>query len=154
MSLGYSAPVVFRHFGSSLLTSFAGIAALFAVGLGGCSGCNGGDLECVEAQPEDCQPLYQPTFDEVFTRTIEPKCAVSGGACHSAEGAKGGLRLHTADAAYEQLVGAERVIPGDRSCSLMAIRIEGGGGVMPPGTPLSEAERCAVETWIRDGAKR
>jgi len=120
----------------------------------GCSGCSGGDLDCVEAQAADCQPLYQPTYDQVFARTIEPRCAVSGGACHSGSDSKGNLRLDDIDQAYSQLVDTGRVLPGDAACSLLVIRIEGGGGVMPPGAPLSEAERCAVETWVANGAKR
>lgn len=124
------------------------------MGLAACSACSGDDLACVDPQPADCQPLYQPVFDEVFARTIEPRCALSGGACHSASGAQGGLMLHEIDVAYEHLVGQGRVKPGDASCSLLVIRIEGGGGVMPPGTPLSEAERCSVETWVANGAKR
>ncbi len=152
--VGYS-PAVSRARSISLSPWFSPAALMtLTLGLGGCSGCSGDDLACVEPQPSDCQPLYQPVFDEVFARTIEPRCALSGGACHSASGAKGGLRLDTADVAYEHLVDQGRVVPGDASCSLMVIRIEGGGGVMPPGTPLSEAERCAVETWVANGAKR
>ncbi len=120
----------------------------------GCSGCSGDDPECVDVEVANCAPLYHPTWEEVFSRTIAPRCAVEGGACHSGSDAKGGLRMDDIDETYSQLVGDGRVLPGDASCSLLVIRIEGGGGVMPPGTPLSDAERCAVETWVADGAQR
>ena len=48
-----------------------------------------------------------------------------------------------------------RISAGDTSCSLLLVRVAGGGGgIMPPGAPLSEAERCALETWVRNGAAR
>ncbi len=141
-----------------LASLFTAVTATLLVGLAlfqtGCSGCAGDDLECVVPQAADCQPLYQPVFDEVFARTIEPRCAVSGGACHSGSGAKGDLQLDDIDLAYSELVDKGRVKPGDAACSLLVIRIEGGGGVMPPGTPLSEPERCAIETWVANGAVR
>jgi len=118
------------------------------------SGCSGGDLACVEAVASDCQPLYQPTFDEVFARTLTPRCAINGGACHSGSNAKKGLRMDEIEEAYSLLVNGGRVLPGDSACSLLSIRLEGGGGVMPPGAQLSEAERCAVQTWVANGAKR
>lgn len=116
--------------------------------------CSSGDPACVESPSADCQPLYQPTYEEVFNRTIVPRCAVSGGACHSGSDAKGGLRMDDIDETYAQLVGEGRVIPSDASCSLMVIRIEGEGGLMPPGAKLSDAERCAVATWVANGAER
>ncbi|MCP4445198.1 MAG: hypothetical protein GY811_07640 [Myxococcales bacterium] len=128
------------------------LAAVVAVALS--SGCSGGEPACVEAIAPDCQPLYQPTYQEVFSRTIVPRCAVEGGACHGGSGSQGGLRMDDIDETYAHLVGEGRVVPGDASCSLLVIRMEGGGGFMPPGTPLSEAERCAVQTWVTEGAQR
>ena len=51
---------------------------------------------------------------------------------------------------------APRVIPGDPSCSLVVERMvsEDPKQLMPPGSMLSEAERCVIVQWIQDGAKR
>lgn len=118
------------------------------------SGCESGAEQCIETQVS-CNPLYQPVFDEVFTRTIQPSCAIAGGACHSGESAQAGLRMDDVDQAYRLLVEEGRLIPGDPSCSLLSARLVGTrGGVMPPGAMLSDTERCAIETWIADGAKR
>ena len=81
-------------------------------------------------------------------------CAV-GSTCHSAAGDRGGLTLTSAQGAYDELVGEERVIPGDAGCSDMIQRIlSDGDDAMPPGSPLSEAERCALIQWVANGAER
>lgn len=117
------------------------------------SACESEGEQCIEAQAT-CNPLYQPVFDEVFSRTIQPSCAIAG-ACHSGPSAQAGLRMDDADEAYRLLVDEGRLIPGDPSCSLLTSRLVGTrGGVMPPGAMLSDTERCAIETWIADGAKR
>ena len=79
---------------------------------------------------------------------------MSGGACHAGSDAKAGLRMDEIEEAYNLLINGGRVVAGDASCSLMVVRMEGGGQVMPPGGMLSESERCAVETWIAQGANR
>lgn len=105
-----------------------------------------------------CQPLYDPTFDNVYEKTLAKTCALSGSSCHSAEGAQGGLSFESADAAYEHLTGGgdPKVKSGDAACSLLVERIEStdDATLMPPGSPLSDAERCAIEQWIQNGAKR
>ncbi len=126
------------------------LSALLSAGLGACSG---DAATCVSELGASCQPLYQPVYSEVFTRTLQPRCALEGGSCHSLEGAKAGLIMDDMDTTYQALVDEGRVSPGDTTCSTLLVRLGGGGGgVMPPGAPLSEAERCAVEQWIRDGA--
>lgn len=127
-------------------------------------GCDDGvaePLACVTDLPAvDCAPLYTPIYDQVFSQTLAPKCAVAGGACHAASGARGGLILEDADDAYAHLLdppsGPPRVIPADPGCSPMVQRLfaDATDGLMPPGSPLSAEERCAVVTWIRDGALR
>ena len=143
-----------RRFASRVLASVASIA--LASGCGEPS--NSGSGECVaDLDPSACSPLYSPTFDDVFTRTLTKTCALSGGACHAAEGDAGGLSFESADAAYEHLTGGTkpRVIAGDAACSLITVRIEAKDDrIMPPGSPLSEAERCAIEQWIENGATR
>ncbi|MFT3769240.1 MAG: hypothetical protein QM820_27695 [Minicystis sp.] len=83
---------------------------------------------------------------------------MSGASCHAAEGNQGGLAFTDADTAYALLLGQSgeaRVSAGD-TCSELMARLDATdpGALMPPGAQLSEAERCAVATWIRNGAKR
>lgn len=121
--------------------------------------CGPGDLECVEVSAT-CNPTHAPSYDEIFTRILEPRCGVEGGACHAQEGAKGGLVLDgDADQSYQLLLdeGEGRVIPGDPGCSEMVIRLEALGRpgiLMPPGMPLSAGERCTIIQWIDMGAPR
>ena len=117
------------------------------------SGCSD-DSPCVTSLNLDCAPLYEPVYEQIFTRTIEPRCAVADGSCHAGPAAQGGLRLDEIDLAYENLVTGGRVLPGDASCSLVVARIEGQGKLMPPGRALPEAERCTIEQWIENGAAR
>jgi len=127
--------------------------------LAGCSGNSGQQLECVDVSAQ-CAPLYTPTFDEIYSRTLKPKCALSGGSCHSIDGAMAGLVFDNADDSYNLLLGntdgRARVVPGDISCSILSERINAprASQVMPPGSPLSAAERCVIIQWIDDGALR
>jgi len=116
--------------------------------------CRGDDDACIDVDLT-CQPLYDPVFDEVFTRTLLPKCGVPGSACHGDSGRQNGLGFVTADEAYDLLL-ASRVVPGDPGCSLIVRRIESSDSsfVMPPGAPIAAAERCAIIQWIADGAQR
>ncbi|MBX3181736.1 MAG: hypothetical protein KIT72_12270 [Polyangiaceae bacterium] len=124
--------------------------------------CGGGEepeaLErCTSALTPGCAELYQPTFNEIHRRTLAVSCAEPGNACHSSEGRRAGLDLEDIDRAYQGLLdpGLGRVVPGDPECSLLMVRLNHPGrSVMPPGAPLSEAERCAIATWIREGAAR
>jgi hypothetical protein len=106
-----------------------------------------------------CSPLYTPTFDQIFARTLQPTCAASGSSCHAAEGAKGGLVFEDLSVSYQSLVGqggeAARVAPGDAACSPLIERLRPSDPArgMPPGAPLSDAELCAFVLWINDGAK-
>ena len=118
---------------------------------------------CPTSSPPDCitvdtacAPLYAPTFDNVYTMTLQPDCGASRGSCHSATGHKGGMSFETADAAYQALVTDGRVTPGDPGCSLMIVRTSSPGETyqMPPGSPLIEAERCALIQWVASGAPR
>lgn len=126
------------------------------------SGCSSPDPApgCVEGLDLACAPLYSPTFDNVFTRTLQPTCAQAGASCHAAEGKQGGLAFDDPDSAYAELVGSASkqgvVVPGDPSCSALVERLETAEASrrMPPGNPLSAAERCAIVQWIHDGAKR
>jgi hypothetical protein len=120
--------------------------------------CSGGDT-CAPVSA-DCAPLYAPTFDNVFSRTLMPRCGVAGGACHAPEGARAGLVFADIDEAYGLLTGAatgRSLVEADEpGCSALLARVGSTdpGRVMPPGAPLSDAELCAVVQWVDMGAAR
>jgi hypothetical protein len=134
-------------------------AALAAAALCAETACSSDGPACVSVT-SDCSPLYAPTFDEIFSRTLSPTCAQPGAGCHSSGGIQGGLYFATADSAYALLLGdstaAATVVPGDASCSVLVERLESNdpATLMPPGSKLSDAEICAVVQWIQEGAKR
>ena len=129
------------------------MAALFAAGLGCAEGANSPADSCIASAAATCSPLYSPTWTNVYERTIDRKCAQGGSACHGAAPGQGGLVLDGADAAYEALL-QRYVIPNDPDCSELSVRMHSDvpGVAMPPGSPLSDAERCSVEQWIAAGA--
>jgi hypothetical protein len=61
---------------------------------------------------------------------------------------------------YELLLGERggkaRVIPGGAPCSELIVRTHSldKPWQMPPGTALSEGERCALRLWVEQGALR
>jgi hypothetical protein len=116
--------------------------------------CPGGDdpPACVEVDL-DCQPLYVPTFDNVYTNTLRDGCGSRAVACHSREGQRGGMSFEDPATAHAALL-AGRVTAGDASCSELIVRIASVGKSyqMPPGAALPEAERCALIRWVQDGA--
>src|SRR5262245_49672111 len=91
---------------------------LLAGGVAVAIGCSGGEpsLPCVANLDLGCAPLYAPTYDQIFTRTLHPTCAQAGGSCHAAAGAQGGLVFEDENAAYALLLGETekraRVVPG------------------------------------------
>jgi hypothetical protein len=132
-------------------------ATLALAGLGACAP----QATCVTDLDPMCTPLYAPTFDNVYTNTLVATCAQNGVACHAPAGRMGGLYYSDPDTAYGLLLGTvdgrARVLPGDPACSILVERIEGPSGLgqqMPPGKPLPASVRCAIEQWIRNGAKR
>lgn len=135
-------------------SAWLGLAAL-------ASGCGGGETTaaCVQGLDLSCAPLYWPTFDQVYTRTLKPSCAISGASCHASEGAMGGLVFADEGSSYALLLGQNgskaQIIPGDAACSPLIERLHATDTtVMPPGAPLADAERCAIARWIQNGAKR
>jgi hypothetical protein len=99
-----------------------------------------------------CQPLYVPTFDNVYNNTLRDTCGSQRVSCHSHAGMKGGMTFETPETAFAAL--STRVVPDDPGCSLMIVRTSSVGESyqMPPGSPLSEAERCALIQWVQAGA--
>ncbi len=111
---------------------------------------------CAPAPPAAaCVPLYEPTFSNVFERTLKPSCGLGGAACHTARGRQGGLVFEDADEAYRGLQ-AGQVAAGDPACSGVVVRLTAidPNVRMPPGRALAAGEQCAVARWIADGAKR
>ena len=134
--------------------------------LAGPAGCDNGSDDgggeppaCIELdEMTSCTPLYDPTYANVFAQTIQPRCGVSGSACHAtadAMGAAGGFVVGDAASTHAALLDGGFVVPSDPSCSEVVVRAEIDDDVlrMPPGSSaLPEGERCAVAQWIREGA--
>jgi len=112
---------------------------------------------CIELPTTACNPDYTPTFDRIFTETLQRNCAQTN-SCHSSQGRQGGLSFTDATESYALLLGQAdgkaRVIPNDAACSELVVRTHSVGKAwqMPPGTPLREGERCAIRQWIQNGA--
>lgn len=102
-----------------------------------------------------CAPLYAPSFDNVYTMTLKNTCGSERSSCHSAAGKQGGMSFQDEQHAYDALL-AGRVMPGDPGCSKMVVRTSSPGESyqMPPGDPLSPAERCSLLQWVAAGAPR
>jgi hypothetical protein len=107
---------------------------------------------CIEVDLS-CAPLYVPTFDNVYTNTLQTGCGSQRVSCHSAEGQKGGMSFEDPDTAHAALL-AGRVVAGNAACSEMIVRTSSVGESyqMPPGSALSETERCALILWVQSGA--
>ena len=41
----------------------------------------------------ECTPLYEASFDQVYTNTIQRSCSVGGNSCHGGAGGAGSLDL-------------------------------------------------------------
>lgn len=151
-------PLLRRTLPRAMLT---GVTASFLAG-SIFTACSGGESEpaCVQTISTACTPQYEPTFEQIYTRTLRPSCGQAGGLCHAADGAKGGLVLDDLELAYQGLTGANgaraRVLAGDPECSVLTQRLEAAepSRVMPPGAPLRPEVRCAIYQWIEMGAPR
>jgi len=108
--------------------------------------------ECITVDT-GCAPLYAPTFDNIYMMTLRDTCGSARASCHSAIGMSGGMSFEDESQAYNSLL-AGRVMPGNPGCSKMVVRTSSPGASyqMPPGDPLSPAERCALIQWIQAGA--
>lgn len=126
----------------------------FLVGTCGCGETGDGPdgRACVEL-PQGCTPQYEPTFDNIHSRTLTASCAVSGGACHANAGAAGGFSMAEAEEAYD---GVSSRVSDDSGCGLLARRLfsDDPSFQMPPGKPLSDGELCAIAKWLEAGAAR
>ncbi len=124
---------------------------LLAALLAGCG------TPCLDSVDASCTPLYAPTWDNVFTRTLEPTCGQPGGSCHAPEGAQGGFVVSDATSTLEALLAGDepQVLAGDAACSLLVYvaATEDVDAQMPPGDPLSATEACAIQQWVDAGAQ-
>lgn len=103
-----------------------------------------------------CTPAYDPTFEQVWTKTFQPSCAKGGSICHASTGKQGGIDFSNIDVAFQNLGARGVVKPGDPACSKIVGRITSTDGArrMPPGANIPAGEQCAIERWIANGAKR
>ena len=106
--------------------------------------------QCADVS-SDCDFLYEPTFDNIHANTLLPSCALGG--CHDAATAQAGLDMEEIETAYDSLLDG-RVEPGNVNCSTLILKIENDRNGMPPGSPMSESERCVLRKWIDAGAPR
>ncbi len=129
----------------------AGGATLVGLSASGCSSPNKSG-SCKAPAPTDCAQLYDPTYEQVFTRTLQPTCAAGGASCHGA--GKGGFLIDNIDDTYSRI--STRLVASKPECSEVVDRTYSTetGYAMPPGAQLSEAERCSIVKWIAAGAKR
>lgn len=136
------------------------LAALFAsatiIALASCSGDDEPPKSSCVQVDTSCAPLYEPTYEQVFARTLKPSCALSGVSCHASTGAQGGLVFEDPAEAHQRLLDSGRVKPGDPACSELVRRLASTEPMvrMPPGRPLDAAEQCAIVRWIANGAAR
>ena len=117
--------------------------------------CSDGEA-CVQVDTA-CQPLYEPTFANIFQNTLVPSCGVAGVACHAPEGAAGGLVFADIEQSYQQLAGdSARIDPDNVGCGALLSRLGSTepSYQMPPSAPLAEAELCAIRQWVVSGAVR
>ena len=111
---------------------------------------------CLDALPSSCTPQYIPTFENVYENTLSKSCAGGGSSCHADINHHGGLDFSSQASAYETIANPDLglIIAGDPACSELMIRLESttSGIAMPPGSPLSPEEKCAIMMWIEQGA--
>lgn len=160
--------MLFRRAARGAAAAAAVAAAGLAPACGGGSGNDHTEPSCL-SQPAnaDCTTVLYglhngviaPTFDDVFTNTLQPVCGAPG--CHSGTNPQRGLKLDQIDDAYTTLLeksadGEARVIPGNVQCGKVIVRLETAGESwsMPPDHHLDEATLCAIRHWIKDGANR
>jgi hypothetical protein len=115
---------------------------------------------CLEDLDAACAPLYEPTWENVHARTLEPTCGSGGGSCHAPGTDHGGFVIDDEESTWRRFLGLDGAPPlaeaGDAACSLLVrvVRSDAATEQMPPGDPLSDAEACAIQRWVDEGAVR
>jgi hypothetical protein len=96
-----------------------------------------------DLQPGTVVVPLGPTFAAIFGNIIQPKCL----SCHSGGAPAGGVSL----ADYNAVSGS--VVAGNPLTSALYNAVTVGNPLMPEGgSPLSTAEKNAINTWITNGA--
>lgn len=118
------------------------------------------DATCTEVAYGMHSGAIAPTFNEIFTRTLQPSCG-SNASCHAGANAQHGLHLDDEATAYRDLMAENaagttaRVIPNDVKCGELIVRLETPNEpwTMPKGDHLPENVLCVIRHWIADGAQ-
>ncbi len=115
------------------------------------AGCPGDELPACVTVEASCAPLYAPTFENVFSMTLQTTCGGRLAACHAANGA-GGMSLADPATAHASLLGHLKA--GDPGCSEIMVRTDAPGKdyQMPPGIAIGAPERCSLIQWVAAGA--
>lgn len=102
-----------------------------------------------------CTPSYEPTWNALYTSTLQSSCAASGVSCHASTGRQGGLDFGDVGIAYDDVLRGH-VTAGKPECSSLVDRVLSTDPNlrMPPGRSLSDGEKCALMKWVAAGAKR
>jgi hypothetical protein len=127
---------------------------LVLVVLCGCTTPGPDPSRCV-TKDAGCTPAYDPTFANVWSKTLQPTCASTGVSCHASTGKQGGIVFDSEAAAYDTLRAQKAYRAGDPACSEIVFRMASTDPYvrMPPGATLDPAEQCAIAQWIAAGAK-
>src|SRR5581483_10835584 len=95
----------------------------------------------------------QGAGDELFERHVRPVLVERCLACHSADKAKGGLRLDTRENLLKGGDGGPVVVPGKPRDSRLIEAVRHAGDLkMPPNAKLPEKDAAALERWVSLGA--
>ena len=98
------------------------------------------------AGPDDADRL------RFFEAKVRPLLIERCGDCHGADDPQGGLRLDDVAALVRGGDSGPVVVAGDLDASLLVAAVRYDGLEMPPGEPLTGAERSILERWVADGA--
>jgi hypothetical protein len=96
--------------------------------------------------------VAQPAGEEFFEKTVRPILIERCVPCHTAEKAKGGLRLDTRENLLKGGNAGPVVVPGKVADSYLVTAIRYDDALrMPPREKLPDRERLALERWVEMG---